>query len=103
MPFGDEALFPREYACQDCGQVQTRHTREAWPTGQDPSVCKACQNARYLARLTPEQRERRSRRKALQAQRRRLEARISTAQDQLQAVLGELAELDGTSDENAPR
>ena len=59
------------------------------------------QNERYLARLTSEQRERRNRRKALQAQRRRLEAKIRTAQDQLREVVGALAALDGTSNENA--
>ena len=93
MPFGDEARFERQFACQDCGQTQTRYTREAWPTGAAPRVCKACQNARYLAKLSPERLEHRKRRKALLAKRRRIELKIQKAQAELRSVGAALDDL----------
>ena len=90
MPFGDEDRFERQFACQDCGQTQTRYTREAWPAGAAPRVCKACQNARYLAKLSPERLEHRKRRKALLAKRRRIELKIQKAQAELQTVVAAL-------------
>ena len=61
--------------CEDCGALL--ETENRYNPGRYPSVCRACQNKRYEARIrdTP-QGQRRRRRKALLAKRRRLEARI---------------------------
>ena len=98
LQFGVSAVcwihaLERQFACQDCGQTQTRYTREAWPTGAAPRVCKACQNARYLAKLSPQRLEHRKRRKALLAKRRRIELRIQKAQAELRSVGAALDEL----------
>jgi hypothetical protein len=90
MPFGEEARFEREVICEDCGATEVRWTREAWPRGPEPGICKRCQNARYLAGQSPERRRQRNQRKALLAKRRRLELKIQKAQADLQSVVAAL-------------
>ena len=61
--------------------------------GPPPRVCKACQNARYLAKLSPQRLEHRKRRKALLAKRRRIELKIQKAQAELRSVEAALDDL----------
>ena len=76
--------------CEDCGNLLEA---EDWGSpGRPPSVCRSCQNKRYEARTrNTTQGERRRRRKALVAKRRRLEARIERDTAELENVRQALA------------
>ena len=75
--------------CEDCGALLDAYS--GYFAGSLPQVCRPCQNKRYEAKIagTP-QGERRKRRKALLAKKRRLESRIERDQAELAGVLIEL-------------
>ena len=77
--------------CEDCGTLL--ETENRYNPGRFPSVCRPCQNKRYETRIrnTP-QGQRRRRRKALLAKRRRLEARIQRDTADLENVRRALAD-----------
>lgn len=76
--------------CEDCG-VLLEPDSEWYSSGPAARVCRSCQNKRYEAKIagTPKG-ERRKRRKALLAKKRRLEARIERDHGELASVLREL-------------
>ena len=86
---------PQPVPCEDCG-VLLEPDSEWYMSGPAPRVCRRCQNKRYEAKIagTP-QGERRKRRKALLAKKRRLEARIERDQGALASVLLELGAGEG--------
>ena len=75
--------------CEDCEALLD--AEPGYFSGTLPRVCRPCQNKRYEAKIagTP-QGERRKRRKALLAKKRRLESRIERDQAELAGVLLEL-------------
>ena len=84
------AFAPDPIPCEDCGALLDPN--EHWSRGQQPRLCRSCQNKRYEAktRNTP-QGERRRRRNALLAKQRRLEARIQRDTVSLENVRQSLA------------
>ena len=76
-----------EYTCEDCGRTRDRPGR----SGPGPSVCKRCQNKRYLAKIGPEGRARLKERKRLRARVSRLRKRMRQAEGELRSAEAELA------------
>ena len=76
--------------CEDC-DVLLEPDSEWYSSGPAARVCRSCQNKRYEAMIagTPKG-ERRERRKALLAKKRRLESRIERDHGELASVLREL-------------